>query len=737
MSASTYTTDLITIATADESSGWQELTGTDGSGYTYNQGGNVGYTDASAPYIQGDHAVTQNTNNSDTVASLAYNSGGVTIPTDGAFFVWHNYNAPFSMGNYAQGGQRIAVGHNQSNFNAWYVGGSDKDNNPYGGFVNHVINPTVTADQTAGSPNGTLNHVGSAIYVVEGTSGRVHQCDVIRYGRGSAIVEFGDGTFGHSNIESLATENDLQANRWGIMQKLHAGYLYKGHLQLGSVTNPVSFIDSDRIILIQWTPKVTEDFNTIEVVNSSSTVTLTRFQFITLDPSTSASRGNWLDSDNAAVTLDDCQFSDIFNLTFGSGTIVTTGVFNRCNQITQGGSTLTNCLFNNFSAVASVITDNSTLITGCIFTSDGSNHALEATTAGDYEWNNTAIGYATTNGSTGNEIYYNNSGGHINLTRIGGTLLQSVRNGAGSTTTIKEANPSGVNLGSAGSFGALTVGAATGIGTCNGDIGATTGAVAVTITSVGYTNYGTGSSEVDAAQVDFFTAIDDIDSRAGTVIGPAALEIGGTTLTRGVYDIVGAATMTTAFTLDGENDPNAVFIIRCGAAFSVTAAISMVMTNGAQAKNVYWRVVGAIALGAGAYVEGNFLGHSTFGFGAGANAKGRILVADTAGTITFSGSILENPDPGIVLTLVANVSLVGAEIRIYDLDDTLPDLGTELGGIESSTTATYDFEGGAGSQGNVVWVQIMLDGYEEFGQQITMPDANSSLFPVLTVDNND
>jgi hypothetical protein len=738
MAASSYSTDLTTIATADEASGWAELTGTDGASYAYNAQGSPAYTDASAPYIQGSYAVTQDATVDDAIASLAYSSGGVTIPTDGAFFVWQNYSSPFAMGTYAQGGQRIAVGSGLADFDVWDVGGSDKDNNPYGGFVNHVANPTVTADETAGTPTATLDYIGSAIYVVDGSAtGEVHQCDVVRYGRGSAIVEFGDGTFGHSNIDSLATVNDLQANRWGLMQKLHSSYLYKGHLQLGSATNPVSFIDTGRTILVQWTPKVTEGFNTIEIRNAGSTVSMTRFQFITVDPLTTASRGNWTTTNDATVTIDDCHFSDMFKFVFDSNTTATISTFDRCNEITQAGATLTNCLFNSFDGASSVVTDNSDVITGCTFTSDGSNHAMEATTAGDFEWNNTAVGYATTNGSTGNEIYYNNSGGHINITRIGGTALTSIRNGAGATTTVKEANPAIVDLGSASSFGGLATGAITGIGVCEGDLGALVGAVAVTITTPGYTNYGTGSAEGDAAQTDFFAAIADIDSRVGTVIGPAALEIGGMTLTRGVYDIVGAATMTTPFTLDGENDPNAVFIIRCGAAFSVTAAIEMLMINGAQAKNVFWRLVGAGSLGAAAYVEGNFLGHSTWGYGAAANSKGRILMANTAGTITFSGSTLENPDPGITLTLDANVSLVGAEIRVYDLETTLPELGTELGGIESSVDINYDFVGGAGSQGNVVWIQIMLPGYEEFGQQITMPQVNGSIFPVLTLDTND
>lgn len=737
MAASTYTTDLITIATADESSGWVELTGTDAESYPYNAQGSPAYIDPSSPHIQGGYAVTQVTTVSNAIASLAYSSGGVTIPTDGAFFLWQNYSSPFAMGTYAQGGQRIAVGSGLNNFKVWNVGGNDKDNNPYGGFVNHVVNPTVTPDKTAGTPTSTLDYVGSVVYVVNGSpSGEVHQCDVIRYGRGSAIVIGGDGTFGHSNIDSLATINDEQSKRWGLMQKLYSGYLNKGHLQLGSVANAVSFIDSDRIILLQWTPKVTEAFNTIEIVNAGSTVTLTRFQFITLDPLTTASRGNWITTDNANVRLDDCQFSDRDTFTFKSNTIITIGVFNRCKKIIQGGATLTNCLFNSFDGSATIVTNNSTLITGCTFTSDGNNHALEANTPGDYEWNNIAIGYATTNGSTGNELYYNNSGGHINLTRQGGTAI-TVRNGAGATTTLKDANPAIVPLGNAAGFGVMCYTTITGTGNIQGHVGSVTAATAPAIVVIPPSiKYAAGAAETLAAHADWVIALDNINARVGTVIGPAALELGGLTKQRGVYDIVGAATCTTNFTLDAENDPNAVFIFRCGAAFSMAADIDIILINGAQAKNVFWKVVGAGSLGAGAHLEGTIIGISTFGFGAGASLKGRVLAGGAGSTVALATTDIESPDPGITLTIEANVSLVGAEIRVYDLNLGFPHLGTELGGIESVTTDTYDFVGGAGSQGNVVWVQIQLTGYEEFGQQITMPQVNSSLFPLLQVDNN-
>lgn len=87
----------------------------------------------------------------------------------------------------------------------------------------------------------------------------------------------------------------------------------------------------------------------------------------------------------------------------------------------------------------------------------------------------------------------------------------------------------------------------------------------------------------------------------------------------------------------------------------------------------------------------------------------------------------------VTLTIAANVSLVGAEIRIYDLDASGNDLGTELAGTETSASATFPF---SGSAGNEVWVQIMLTGYEEFGQEVTVPASNGTFNALLRLDPN-
>lgn len=84
------------------------------------------------------------------------------------------------------------------------------------------------------------------------------------------------------------------------------------------------------------------------------------------------------------------------------------------------------------------------------------------------------------------------------------------------------------------------------------------------------------------------------------------------------------------------------------------------------------------------------------------------------------------------LTLSANVSLVGAEIRIYDLDGATGDFGTELAGTESHTSVTYSY---TDTTTNLIHIQIMLDGYEEFNLDYTL-DSDVTLPITLNADNN-
>lgn len=436
MTVPSYTEDLTDIATGDEAAGWVELSGTDQDGYAYNAMGAPAYEDNEYPYIQGPYAVTQDCTKSTAVGSMAYSSGGITIPTDGAVFVWHNFSSPLAFGTYAQGGYRIVLGSGLADFDVWYVGGNDKGRSPYGGFENHVVNPTVTRDNWAGTATGTIDYVASAVYVISGPSkGEPHQADVMRYGRGSAIFEYGE-IADYATIEGFSIINDNQNNRWGLIQATPGGFLWKGRMQLGSVTNPVDFRDSGKIMFIDWTPKVTSNFNLIDIVNASSNVEMTGFTFICLDTST-ASRGRLLMTDPADVALTSCTFFDMDTFVFSYDTTnvvdIVTCSFNRCGLVTIGGASFVGCLFEEPSGTISVFTTTLDDLSGCVFNSDGTGHGVDLgtiTSTQSMSWDCTDTGYTAS--SSGNE-----------------TILVSVDNGITLTINVSDTatTPSVYNTG--------------------------------------------------------------------------------------------------------------------------------------------------------------------------------------------------------------------------------------------------------------------------------------------------
>ena len=106
----------------------------------------------------------------------------------------------------------------------------------------------------------------------------------------------------------------------------------------------------------------------------------------------------------------------------------------------------------------------------------------------------------------------------------------------------------------------------------------------------------------------------------------------------------------------------------------------------------------------------------------------------TAPTVRNGTSASTTVVAGATLTIAANVTLSGAEIRIYDMDNSpAGSLGTELSGTESHGSATYTY---SGTPGNTIWIQIMKSGYKEYGQSVVFPDSNSTFTATLAVETN-
>lgn len=86
--------------------------------------------------------------------------------------------------------------------------------------------------------------------------------------------------------------------------------------------------------------------------------------------------------------------------------------------------------------------------------------------------------------------------------------------------------------------------------------------------------------------------------------------LGNETLNAGVYSIFGAATLTGTITLDGQLDPNAVFIINIGGAFSTTAASQVNLVNGAQSCNVFWTTGDVVTLNVATVMKGTIIANN-------------------------------------------------------------------------------------------------------------------------------
>lgn len=121
-----------------------------------------------------------------------------------------------------------------------------------------------------------------------------------------------------------------------------------------------------------------------------------------------------------------------------------------------------------------------------------------------------------------------------------------------------------------------------------------------------------------------------------TIIGT---ELGGSTLTTGVYASESTAFEITAgagaLVLDGQGDPNAVFIFQVSKeapGLIVGPASTITLINGAQACNVFWRVDTA-TINTTAVFKGNILALNSITVANGANIEGRLLARN--GSVTL------------------------------------------------------------------------------------------------------
>ena len=137
-------------------------------------------------------------------------------------------------------------------------------------------------------------------------------------------------------------------------------------------------------------------------------------------------------------------------------------------------------------------------------------------------------------------------------------------------------------------------------------------------------------SNLTTAVLDMQTAFTDAASRAPKVTELGAGNIGGMTLTPGVYKWSSAVVIPTDVTLKGSSSD--VWIFQIAQTLDLANATKIILQDGALAKNIFWQVSGRVDVGTTAHFEGIVLSQTGIAFRTGASVNGRLL-AQTAVTL--------------------------------------------------------------------------------------------------------
>lgn len=171
---------------------------------------------------------------------------------------------------------------------------------------------------------------------------------------------------------------------------------------------------------------------------------------------------------------------------------------------------------------------------------------------------------------------------------------------------------------------------------------------------------------------------------------PSALLGNGNTFIAGTYFINGAAVLDGNLILNGQNNPNAVFVIQINGSFSTNALSEVTLTNGALACNVFWKVEGLVDMSAGTIMKGTIVANNAaILMNVGSKIDGRLL--STTGAITVNGveaklplgcgtPLLTGPTaPNLASTICYAIFSGENEVTNAGITDLLGDVGTKVG----------------------------------------------------------
>ena len=144
----------------------------------------------------------------------------------------------------------------------------------------------------------------------------------------------------------------------------------------------------------------------------------------------------------------------------------------------------------------------------------------------------------------------------------------------------------------------------------------------------------TNATRLGIAVLDMQAAYTDAAGRVTPdFLNLGAGNIGGKTLTPGLYKFTSAVVIPTDVTISGSSTD--VWIFQIAGTLKMSSAVRVTLEGGALAKNIFWQTAGAVTFGTTSHFEGNILGQTGINMQTGATINGRML-AQSAVTLQMN-----------------------------------------------------------------------------------------------------